>query len=197
MLPTIEELRKNYEQFDNNKLTKLATEEANGLRPEALELIKQIIKQRGMPDQILKGIDAQFKEVTEAELIEYCEILRKLPCPFCNSTNNKLNATMTAKVVNYFVMTSYEKEIKIGCPTCLDRQNNDAMVKSTLFGLWVIPWGTIKTIQSMIFNNKMKRQNWKFEANDLLKVFVLERVGRIEANRDSIDELNLIIKNIR
>ncbi|HEY8782897.1 MAG TPA: hypothetical protein VIM16_14830 [Mucilaginibacter sp.] len=197
MEPNIEELRKNYESFADEKLIRVATEDATGLRPEALELLKQIIKERGLSQSVTKGIDAQFKKIDEKTLLEYCELLRRLPCPICNSEYDKLNATITGTVISFIVMTSYRKEIKIACPTCLDKQNNNAMIKSALLGWWGLPWGVVRTPKALLFNNKMKKQNHRSEANDVLKAFVLERVGRIEASRNNQEGLNDIIQYIR
>ena len=197
MEPNIDQLRKNYEQLDDQKLIQLATEKAPSLRPEALNLLKKLIKERGLPDTILAGIDAQFKEIKEVDLLEYTELIRKLPCPICNSAAEKLNATMTGTVTSFIVMTHYKKELIIACPNCLDEQNKLAIRKSALFGWWGFPWGIINTIQALMFNSRMKKQNRQSEANDLLNDFVVERIGRIEASRNNVEELKLIIKYIR
>jgi hypothetical protein len=197
MEPGIEELRKNYEKFDDRKLIRIASEEASGLRPEALELVKTIIKERGLSEQITKAIDVQLEKITEAQLLEYSELLRRLPCPVCNGVFDKLNATITATVISFVVMTSYRKKVKIACPQCLDKQNNDAMIKSALLGWWGFPWGIIRTPQALIFNNKRKKLNHLDGPNDLFKSFVLGRVGRIEASRKNPAELEDIINYIR
>jgi hypothetical protein len=197
MEPNIEELRKNYEGFADEKLIRIASEDATGLRPEALELLKQIIKERGLSQSVAKGIDAQFKEIDENTLLEYCELLRRCPCPICNSVFDKLNATIIGTTISYIFLTSYRKEIKIACPTCLDKQNNKAMIKSALFGWWGFPWGVVRTPAALIFNNKMKKQNNLPEANDTFKAFVLGRIGRIEANRNNPEGLSDIIQYIR
>jgi len=142
MEPSLDQLKKNYEKFDDNKLIRIATEEAAGLRPEAVLLIKQIIKERGLSEDITKGIDVQLQEIDDETLLEYTELLRGLPCPVCKSTEEKLNATMTGSVISFIIMTNYEKELKVACPDCLDKANNKAMIKSALLGWWGFPWGT-------------------------------------------------------
>lgn len=194
--PSIEQLRKNYEGFNDGKLIKLAIEGAQRLRPEALELLKEIIKERGLSENILKGIDAQFQEIDHQVLSEYTDLLRKLPCPVCNSSKEKLNATITGKVVSFIVFTNYEKEVKVACPDCLDKQNKDAMVKSVLLGWWGIPWGIARTIRALIFNTQMKKQNRLTEANDTFNAFVLERIGCIETNKNNPAALQELIKHI-
>jgi hypothetical protein len=197
MEPSLDQLRKNYEKFDDNKLIRIATEEAAGLRPEAVDLLKQIINERGLSEGITKGIDVQLQEVDDQMLSEYAELLRGLPCPVCKSTQEKLNATMTGSVVSFIILTNYQKELKVACPNCLDKANNKAMIKSALLGWWGFPWGIIRTPQALLFNNKMKKKNRLLEPNDLFNAFVLERIGRLEANRNNPTELKEIIEHIR
>ncbi|MDB5013454.1 MAG: hypothetical protein JWQ25_1656 [Daejeonella sp.] len=197
MEPSLEQLRKNYERYDDGKIIRLATEEATSLRPEAIDLLKQIIKERGLHEQVLKGVEAQFEEMDDNKFVEYTELIRRLPCPVCKSTNEKLNATITSSVVSFLIMTTYKKELKIACPDCLDKQNNRAMIKSALLGWWGFPWGIIRTPQALLFNNKMKRQNRVSEPNDLLNAFVYNRIGRLELNRNSQENLQDMIEHIR
>ncbi|RYY00338.1 hypothetical protein EON78_01445 [bacterium] len=196
MEPTIEELRKNYEKFDDKKLIQIATNEASGLRPEAVDLIKEIIKERGLSENITKAIDAQLQEIDEITLNDYTEILRNLHCPICKLNTYKLNATMTGRVISFIVFTSYEKKLVIGCPDCLEKANKDAMIKTALLGWWGLPWGLIRTPLALLLNNKMRNQSKLSEANDLLKGFALENIGFLEANRHNQKELEEFISNI-
>ncbi|MCX2575368.1 hypothetical protein [Pedobacter sandarakinus] len=197
MEPNIEQLRKNYERFDDRKLIRIATEEATSLRPEALELVKEIIKERNLSEDILKGVEVQFQEVDKETLNEYTELLRNLPCPVCKSNSEKLNATITGSVVSFIIITNYEKGIKIACPKCLDKLHNNAMIKTALFGWWGIPWGIIRTSQALILNSKMKSKNHSSGPTKILSGFVSKRIGRIEANRNKKEELESLIEHIR
>lgn len=197
MGPDIAELRKNYERLDNARLIRLASEEAVGLRPEAVELIKQMIKERGLSADIQKAVDIQLKPVSEGDLQKYTNLLRKQPCPICGSTAELLNATMTAETVSFIIYTNYRKNLVIACPDCLDKQNNSASIRSALLGWWGLPWGIARTPQALLFNYKMKKQNHLSEANELFRSFVLQRAGRIEANKNNPEELQLMVKHIR
>jgi len=194
MEPSIEDLRNNYKRFSDDKLIQLATTDAAGLRPEAIQVLQEEIKDRGLSTDLLKGIDVQRKEINEKELLEFCEIIRKQPCPICGSALFKLNATLTGNVVSFLIFTNYEKKLVIACPDCLRKANKNAMIKSAFLGWWGIPWGIIRTIQSFIFNNKMSKQTQLEEPNENLIGFVLERVGTIEANKLDNARLQSLIK---
>jgi hypothetical protein len=193
MVPNVEELKKNYEGFDNNKLIRIATEEAAALRPEALAVLKEVLKARGLSEDVLRGADVQLEKIDENTLLAYAEILRNQPCPLCGSINEKLNATMVATVKSFVVMTNYRKELKIACPSCLDKQNDKATLNTALLGWWGIPWGIIRSVQALQLNSKMKKQHHLQEPNDLLNGFVYKRVGRIEANRNNPEGLQEMI----
>jgi hypothetical protein len=197
MIPNLEQLRKNYEQFDDKKLLRIASEEAARLRPEALELLKQEIARRGLTTDAVKAADVLTKQVSAEEFAGYVETLRNLPCPICRGTGEKLNATIVSNVMSFIVFTHQSKEVKIACPRCLNKQNNNAMVKTALLGWWGIPFGLIRTPAALMFNARQKAQNDLPEANDLFKSFVYGRLGRIEANKNNPEGLKDIITHIR
>jgi len=196
MEPSIDDLKKNYKNFSDNELIRIATTDASGLRPEAIQVMQEEIKSRGLSIDLLKGIEVQRKAISESELVEYCELLRTQPCPVCGSTSSRLNATMTGNVVSFIVFTNYEKKLLVACPDCLAKANKNAMIKSALLGWWGFPWGIIKTIQALIFNNKLSGQTRIAEPNDMLKGFVIGQIGTIEANKTNPERLNLLLKNL-
>jgi uncharacterized protein with PIN domain len=180
----IEELRKNYENLDDKRIIRLASEEATGLVPEALELLKKIVKERSLPPEVSKAIEIQFKQIDEKALFAYCELLRRLPCPVCNSPFEKLNANVVASAAHSF----YSKEMKIACPQCLDNAYTQANQKTLLLG-WHRISGIIYIPFALSFNKKMKLLNHSIEPTDILKKFVSDRLGRIELNRDNPEGL--------
>ncbi|MEO6979051.1 MAG: hypothetical protein ABI113_11755, partial [Mucilaginibacter sp.] len=151
----------------------------------------------GLTTDAVKAADVLTKEVSATELAGYVETLRNLPCPICGGTDEKLNATMVSNVVSFIVFTHQQKEIKIACPRCLNKQNNNAMIKTALLGWWGIPWGIIRTPKALLFNANQKAQNDFPEANELFKSFVYERLGRIEMNKNNPEGLQDIIGYIR
>ena len=95
MLPDENELKRTYADFPDGKLVKMATQQARELRPEALELLQEELKKRGLLQRLQQGIDLLFRQADEGVIAWYCEVIRNLPCPRCNALTNKLNATLT------------------------------------------------------------------------------------------------------
>ena len=187
-------LKENYRRLSDDKLMRIASEDATKLRPEALVLLKEELSTRGLTETAERAIEAQFRVVSEAEIAEYCGLLQAQPCPICRSSTQRLNATLTSKVISFLVMTTWKKQFAIACPTCLDKLNRDASISTALLGWWGFPWGVIRTIQALIANGKMDKTNHLPYPNDLLKAFVVSNVGRIEAVRDNAPDLQALIK---
>lgn len=188
MGPDIEDLRKNYERLDDARIIRLASEEATELRPEALDLLKNIIKERGLSLVVGEAIEVQFKEIDEKTLLSYCELLRRLPCPRCKSVNEKLNGNIIATLSSGY----YFENIKITCPTCLDQAYSKANLNIALSGWWRLP-GLFNTPRALIFNKKMKKLDHIEEASKPLRAFVSAQAGRIELNRNNAEGLSDIL----
>ncbi|HYV94794.1 MAG TPA: hypothetical protein VE978_23675 [Chitinophagales bacterium] len=191
---SIDELRKNYKSFSDDELIRLATREASGLTPEGLQVLTEEIKRRNLSHDLIKGIEVQFNPLGEEAFSGYCELIRNQPCPICGSSSHKLNATITGSVVSVLIVTSYVKQLVIACPSCLNKANKHAMIKSALLGWWGLPFGFIRTIQAFILNNKMSSVAWLDEPNDLLKAFVVSHIGAIEANTNNAEGLQALTK---
>lgn len=188
------QLKENYQRLSNDKLLRIAAEGAKTLRPEALVLLKEELSGRGLLETAERTIQAQLRVVSEAEIAEYCGLLQAEPCPICHSTAQRLNATITSKVLSFLVVTTWKKQFAIACPTCLDKLNRAGSTSSALLGWWGFPWGIIRTIQALMANSEMSRNNHAPYPNELLKEFVVGNVGRIESARGNASDMRALIR---
>lgn len=196
MEPSIDDLRSNYKHFSDEELIHIATSDASGMRPEAIQVMQEEIKSRGLSTDLLKGIEVQRKDISESELLAYCELVRNQPCPICGSTSTKLNATIAATVVSYIIMTSKDRKLIVACPDCLDRANKAATRKTALFGWWGFPHGIFSSIKAILHNRKMSDEIQLAEPNGPLIGFVLGRIGAIESNKSNPEQLRSLIRQI-
>jgi len=188
-------LRDNYARMSDNELTYIATQDAAGLTPEAMSILKEEIHKRGLGDDIAKGIDAQNKQYSIEELKAYCDIISTLNCPHCNNNTEKLSATVTAMTISLVVITNYEKRVRVGCPSCLKKKNATALIGSLVIGWWGIPWGPIRTLQSVWINISNMGLHKPDEYNDYMYGYVLTNLGRIEVYKNDRAKLQEILKN--
>ena len=189
----IEFVRETYQKMTDDELVRVATQDAAGLTSEAQEVVKEEIIKRRLDTNIVKGVKAQNKEYTLAEIDRYCEMVRDLECPYCGSSEQRLNGTLTSRVMSFIVITSYKKELTVACPDCLDKENNRALTVSVALGWWGIPWGIIRTIGAIGHNIKSKKTNRIEGANDYLRRFVFAKVGQIETYKANKEKLQKII----
>ena len=186
-------VRQTYEAMSDEELARTATQDAAGLTPEAMEIVKAEIMRRGMGAKLAESVDAQNKTFTLREIDAYCDTLSVLPCPNCGSSERRLNGTMTGEVMSFLIMTQYRKKFVVACPRCLDKANNAALAKSAILGWWGLPWGIINTIQSIILNSKNKNANHLTDHNNSLRSFVLSNAGAMEAYKNDPARLSELI----
>ena len=185
----IQYVQEAYRQMSNEELIRIATQDAQGLTPEAMDVAKAEIKKRGLDDGLAKGLDAQNKTYTPEEVDAYCDILRNVNCPGCGDNSVRLNGSMTGEVVSFIFFTQYKKQVRVACPGCLDKATNNALIKTALLGWWGIPWGIIYTIQSIILNLESKKVNHSTYHSNYLRGFTLDNIGQLETYKDNKEML--------
>jgi len=190
----IEDIARNYERMPDHEIIRIATTDARGLRPEVFGIIENEIRKRNLDPDLLKGAIAQNKEYTKDEIEYYSKLLQNLPCPICGNATSKLNGTLSYTVKSFILFTSYRADPSIGCPDCLDKKNNDAILSTALLGWWGLPWGLIKTPVYIYRNITAKKQNRVSHSNDTLLGFTLMNIGEIETYKDDKEKLKKIIK---
>lgn len=186
-------VQERYQRMSDDELVRIATQDAHGLTPEAQEVVKGEIRRRGLNEQIANGVGAQNKTYTIAEIDAYCDIVSKLSCPSCGNLTRRLNGTVTSEVMSFIFFTTYKKKLKVGCPYCLDKANNNALTKTALLGWWGFPWGIIRTPQAIALNLKGKRTNHLQEHTNYLRSFVLGMIGELETYKDSVEKLQQVV----
>ncbi|NML39622.1 hypothetical protein HHL17_20650 [Chitinophaga sp. G-6-1-13] len=189
-------VQERYEKMSNNELIYLVTQNAGGLTAEALDIAKNEIRKRGLNPRFSKALDVQNKTYTIEEIDSYCNLINNLNCPICDSVSEKLNATLTAEVMSFIIITQYKKKIHVGCPDCLDELNNSALNKTIALGWWGFPWGIIRSIQAITLNIKSKRSNHMDSPNQFLRSFILSNIGQLEVHKGDRTNLRHVIAKV-
>ena len=78
----------------------------------------------------------------------------------------------------------------IGCTDCITASARNALLKSLLLGWWGIPWGPIRTIESVFTNIKAKDSNRYYGQTKEFMEFVRLHSSAIKAKIHMIDNLN-------
>lgn len=197
MQPSPTQLKQTYAQLSDKKLIQLATENSPNLRPEALALLKEEIKARGLSENILTAIEVQHQPVNKEKVASYVTLLGNLPCPICKDHSSKTEAALISQVFSVILFTVSKKELKFGCRNCLTSHIHKASISTVLFGWWGIPMGFISTPKALYSNFKMKDKVRASDSKDLLTAFVLQSLAKLEANKDNQEELQKMIAYVK
>ncbi|NIG55704.1 hypothetical protein [Chitinophaga sp. Cy-1792] len=189
-------VQERYAKMSDTELAHLVTTNADGLTPEALAVAKEEIKKRGMSSRLLDALDAQQQTYSIEEIDQYCNLINHLNCPVCGSSTHTLNATLTAEVMSFIILTQYKRKVHVGCPSCLDTLNNNALTKTITLGWWGVPWGIFRSFSAIRTNIKSKKSNHLDTPNHYLRHFTLANIGLIEAHRNDPRRLQQVIANV-
>jgi hypothetical protein len=194
-----ERLREHYRRVSDADIERLANYEAAGLRPEALDILREEIKRRGLSGEFNKAVDIQLKGVSEEEQQELIRRIALFPCPVCGGRQNYLNAFHIMNVRSYIIITAVSKSMVIACPECISKSDKRALLRNLLLGWWGIPWGPIRTIHSVFFNldaiNSKNENTPTREFAEFIKPHSAAIKVRIE-KIDSINELFDVIQSV-
>ncbi|MFT4779956.1 MAG: hypothetical protein ACJAU0_001679 [Flavobacteriales bacterium] len=125
------------------KIEHLAANEAALLPPEVQQILKEEIVKRNLNPQLSESVDRSSRAISKEELNEYVDLIRNYPCPHCKRNSQPLNGTVIASAISYILFTSYDENVVIACPKCLEKSCNNATLKSALLGWWGYHQGLI------------------------------------------------------
>jgi hypothetical protein len=178
-VPTRDELIQRYASLSDDRLLDLAVSEASGLTAEALEVLKAELHARGIGNQLRDAITIQTRPIAAPELEELVQRARTLPCPSCGSTGAMLNAATVGTVRSFLVMTSYEKSVVVGCPSCISSAADKADTVTAALGWWGLPFGPIHTLQAIALNAKAASAAKQLEPTVEFRKFVERNRGAV------------------
>ena len=184
----LEQIKKNYADFDDYKIEHIAKNKINDLEPEVVAILKNEIKKRGLNFNLNKGIEAQTKEPTKEEIEQIKLKISKLACPECGQTYSPLIGTIIREVKSFVLFTHYKKTPLILCQSCADKKRKKAMISTALLGWWGFPSGLFRTPEALISSlNDNKRKEKISDA--VLTNFAISNIGEIKTNWDNRKEL--------
>ncbi|NJO87675.1 MAG: hypothetical protein HC831_00950 [Chloroflexia bacterium] len=181
MTINIEQIKRNYAGFEDFKIIHIAKNEARGLEPEVIPILIDEINKRGLDWDLIKGIEAQTKELSTNEIIELKNKIIHLPCPECGQKDKPLIGTLIRKVKSYVLLTSTQKAYLISCKSCAEKERKNAMITTALLGWRGIPMGLVKTPIALIASLRDKKRREEI-SEVILTNFAISNVGEIKTN---------------
>lgn len=185
----LEEIRNHYSKMDVKKLERIAKFEINALNPEVQPIVIAEIKKRGLDENLLAGIEAQMKILTEEEVDELIDKINGLDCPSCGKSNQGLVGGIIRKVRSYLVITQYEVRTMVACEGCVEAERKNQLIKNSLFGWWGFPWGIFYRTPQAIINHFLDNRKRAAISESVLMDFAINNVGELKTNWDNEAEL--------
>src|SRR5688572_22721016 len=100
--------------MSDEQFTYFATHEAGDLVPDAVEVLRQVMKERRTvpdPDNV---IDIQRRQLSPEEFETLVTRFRQQPCPSCAASGELLNGVS--------VNRAGRSELMVGCKSCLEQE---------------------------------------------------------------------------
>jgi len=185
----LEQIRNHYSKMDDSKLERIAKFEIASLQPEVKPIVIAEIQKRGLDENLLTGIEAQTKELSEEEVYELRDKVKGLDCPNCGKSNKGLVGGIIRKVRSYLIITQYETRPMIACKECVESERKNQLIKNSLLGWWGFPWGFFYRTPQAIINHF--RDNGKREeiSESILIEFAVQNIGELKTNWENEDEI--------
>ena len=189
----LDKVREFYGTLENEKIEQLALEEAGGLEPAVLPILKAEIEKRSLPLNLIEAIDVQTKTISEDELKTYVSRIVNMRCPECGKNDSELEGSIIRSVTSFVLMTTYKKSHVLSCNDCRNSLRKSAISKTILLGWWGIPWGIFRTPHALIMST-FENNKRESISKEVINTFIENNIGLIKANWDSEYELVRIIQ---
>ena len=175
-MATLEQIRRSYSNMPDARLLELAVGEAQDLRPDAIEVLKEELRSRGFGDAIEEAMAEQLAASDPILQSERISAFRESRCPICNRSGSALNAYPVAEVRSFLFFTSRTEEVVVGCFECIRATAAAANLWTLLLGWWS-PAGVFFTPAALIKNLRAARARSDAQASEELRRFVAETAG--------------------
>lgn len=188
-------IRQNYIRLSDEELIRIISQDATGLTAEAVGVIKEELAARRLSPKLINIVEAQNKEYSEEELNVICNCIVPLPCPECSENTSPLTAAYICQTTSFIYITFYKRRLDVRCPKCVKSDNNYAFILSLLLGWWGLPYGPIRTIQSIRNYFKTRTILSNEGVSGPMRDFALTNIGLLELYKNDKEKISIILQN--
>jgi len=158
-----------------------------------MRIAQEEARRRGFGAELIQRFDEKNHAFLPSEIEGLCHLIRRLPCPHCGTSGKRLNGTLVMETMSFLIITRHSKKLMIGCADCLDKRMMEANTMSALIGWWGVPWGLIRTPQTLISNIRHKRGHRLVEASEKLLDFVHLNAALLDRHKSDPEKLSQMI----
>lgn len=190
-----EAVRRYYEQLSDEEIGRLANFESGELTADAVLVLREEIRRRGLSDDFNAAIDIHVKGVTENEVRELVDKISRFPCPVCGQRKAPLNAfNVWGAYLKSFPLVYPDKHLIIACPDCIISSAKDCLATALTWGWWTMWWGPLFVIGALFVNVKALRARTHLGPTHEFVSFVRWNAAPIAARMHKINSLRDLAK---
>lgn len=189
----IEDIRKNYQNYLDEKIVDLARNSSKGLRKDVIPILKEEIIRRNLDQSLLNWIEVESAELTQFEYESIKTKIISLKCPNCLNQNGDLGGFKSNKIISYVV--DYDKVTynRIFCKKCGNKLIVRCLLTSIGLGWW--SFGGLFFTPVILATDIINLFFRKRVSDQIIDVFIRDNIGRIR-NRGVTDKaLTSLIDN--
>jgi len=187
----ISEIKKNYKRFDNERIRRIAENDAKGLRDETVPILINEIKRRKLGNQLINWINAERRKLSKSELEELIRKVKESLCESCKR-NRKLKGYEFSTTTG-IIIDEIESHYKlIICENCGKKRRRNSAIWTTIFGWWSVrgfismPFQIIDKLRAIIQEEK--------QSEEIIKSFIESNIGEITLENDSKEIIQKLLK---
>lgn len=181
---TVEEIRKNYKNFDDGKIKEIALN-PKGLRKEIIPILNEEIRNRNLDIQLIEWVNHETNKFEGLEKKNLLDQIKKLECSMC-LVNSNLYAYRFNTIISALITITDKTETLIICEQCAKTKRLNTMLKTFFLGWWS-KRGILATPFTLI-SDLIRIFRKKSESKEILDEFIENNTGLL---RISIKENNL------
>jgi len=188
---SVEEIRKNYEEFSDSKIENIARNESKGLRKEILGILKEEIEKRNLDERLITWVDAETNTLTDFEKQSLIKKIENLNCPNCGQKRSKLSGQEFNTIISLIIWCNNVTENRILCDNCGRNKKIKSFLITSFAGWWskrgiiLTPYTLIKDIINIFYKKKINDR--------IIKEFIEQNNGMFRLHgTDNENLFNLI-----
>ncbi|MGJ8683402.1 MAG: hypothetical protein ACSHWW_02180 [Nonlabens sp.] len=191
---TIEELRENYENFDDDQIIKLINSDVKALTEPAIIVLKEQIVKRELSATYLEHINLERNFFSSREKEEIQRVIKYLKCPCCKQDLERLTGHSSSRRTGLFIAYTKSDKNYIVCSSCSKKTTKNDIIYSLFMGWWSAKsfFMNFYDIGNNIYKTNRREQLFEKMSSEL----IFYNTGFLRKNQCSKESINHIVKEL-
>jgi len=186
------EIKKNYERFDDTKILRIAEKESKGLRDEVIPILLEEIEKRKLGVGLIHWIKAERRKLSTSELRALRAKVRNCLCENCKK-NRKLKGYKFDTMIGLLIMRVVTNYQLIVCEECGKKKRTESTILTVFLG-----WLSVRGFISYPFFVADKIKSYYKEeqqSEQLIDEFINDHIGKITLGKDEQEVIQKLLKD--